>query len=517
VYPALLGLFPVLQLAAINPHEYAYGDLLAVLAVAVVALTVTYSLVALLLRRWPADVRAAVMLLIVSWFFFFIPVTDLLGKVAWRLTRPPVMAPVGLVLTAALLWWLLRKRPRLERFSTFMAATGGILVAFSSLSIVRSAGGQGDLVRRSSLARDLARPLPVRGVVPVGRNTPPRDVYVVVVDGYANSEILREYFDFDNGPFEDSLRALGFTVPRVVHSNYAQTRLSIASLLNFEHLTRLSGEIPAGTKPNGILDYLTENNRTALFLKSRGYRFAFFPSAWFEATRTNRHADEQFKAWRGLNLYGELTRTDFRLALRNKTLLWYLVPKSISGRDHALASFAGLKAVPDRDVPTLAFAHFLIPHPPFVLDAGCGAADRPIDWAKPWLDKEGYRGQLRCVNAQLLGVVRTLLARSETPPIIVLQGDHGSALGDQVDKKTVSDVTPAELRERMGAFGAYHLPAGGDSALGDTVTAVNVMRHVLRYYFAADLPPVPDDLNFSVFSRPLEFHRVNELVRGAGK
>ena len=97
--------------------------------------------------------------------------------------------------------------------------------------------------------------------------------------------------------------------------------------------------------------------------------------------------------------------------------------------------------------------------------------------------------QLRCVDSLVVDVVTTLLRESRPEPVILIVGDHGTQFADPLHLKRPQSVSPAFVRERFGAFGAFHLPAGGDSALSGSVTLVNVMGHVLRYYFGADLPP----------------------------
>jgi hypothetical protein len=58
-------------------------------------------------------------------------------------------------------------------------------------------------------------------------------------------------------------------------------------------------------------------------------------------------------------------------------------------------------------------------------------------------------------------------------------------------------VSTGFVRERFGAFGAFYLPAGGDSVFGEPVTLVNVLGNVLRYYFGADLPRSADSMYVS--------------------
>jgi hypothetical protein len=95
------------------------------------------------------------------------------------------------------------------------------------------------------------------------------------------------------------------------------------------------------------------------------------------------------------------------------------------------------------------------------------------------------------------------------PPIIILQGDHGTSLLGATGYRRAGGVPPDAARERFGAFGAYYLPDGGAAAFGDTVTVVNVLGNVLRYYFGAQLPRAGDEQYISPAKFPYAFRRVD--------
>ena len=120
----------------------------------------------------------------------------------------------------------------------------------------------------------------------------------------------------ENGAFEDSLRFLGFKVPRVVRSNYSFTTLSLPSILNFCHLTFLNGS--ASTE---LPHYLVAHNRAAATLRMQGYRFVFFPSQYWAATRRNPQADTTFLGEKRWSINRALTSSPLRIRLRNTTPL----------------------------------------------------------------------------------------------------------------------------------------------------------------------------------------------------
>jgi hypothetical protein len=161
--------------------------------------------------------------------------------------------------------------------------------------------------------------------------------------------------------------------------------------------------------------------------------------------------------------------------------------------------------VPRSEGPAFAFAHIMKPHDPYVFDRECRTLRRGADHD----DVGPYLEQLQCLNRMVLATVRLILERSEVPPIILLQGDHGTLLLHATGYADPGKVPPEAARERLGAFGAYYLPGGGAAAFGDTVTVVNVMGNVLRYYFGAGLPRASDAQYISPAEFPYDFRRVD--------
>jgi hypothetical protein len=264
------------------------------------------------------------------------------------------------------------------------------------------------------------------------------------------------------------------------------------------------------------LDDLVDQNRLAAFLKYHGYRFVFFPTA-FKFTSHNRQADVELPPAR--ELAGE-----FRASWERTTLLpelidggcavlgctparFRLTPETADLMDWKFEQMARLSGAPQ---PTFVLAHLVLPHEPFLYRADC--THREPYWpanAGMVGDQEadrGYLEQIICVNRKLGVLVDSILARSRRPPVILLQADHGHGrLGRIPELKYVDRY---RLEERLAAFSAYLLPGVADTAVSDSISPVNVVRLVLRHYFAADLPPLKDMSYWSSEDRELEFEPV---------
>jgi hypothetical protein len=327
---------------------------------------------------------------------------------------------------------------------------------------------------------------------------------------------LRERFGFDNHAFEDSLRKLGFTIPEVVQSNYVHTLLSLPSILNFSHLAQLQQELgPRETDP-ALPNYLVENNRTAVFLHGRGYQFFFFPSQWWISTQRNRNADWEFRAWTGFNLGRDLTRSDMRRVFVGRTPLSLFRRDFAHDADHVKRTLDGIAEIPNRGGRKFVFAHILNPHYPYAFDAGCGIAAKRAMGRWDRRRRDAYIGQVECLNKLLLESVNHLLQRSAKSPIILLLGDHGTNSLEYSSAKSAAAVTPAQARERFGAFGAFRLPGEGGRLFTDSVTLVNVIPQVLNYYLDARIELAPDSLYMSLEQTPYLFAPVDRASLGRG-
>src|ERR1700752_2939312 len=370
-YPALFASLTPLYLAASNSGEYEWFELVLIVAFLVAISFILYVAVHLLLRmRDRQDRAAAITFVIVGWLFNSLLFLGVLGRALGveSIGRLRFAIPFGGLCVVTACWGIMRRRD---------ATLDRGLSIFVTVLLVWSLGTLGWTTVKWRRWLEAGR-LPATPTEPLEKEdsdtkaTDLPDVYLIVLDSYANGDLLRSRFGFSNRAFEDSLRRLGFTIPSAARSNYTHTAASLASFLNLDYVN----DITTATVPSKTLafHYLIDRNRAAVFLKSLGYRFYFFPSSRFPGTRRSTLADVTFRAEgvRGFAMF--MNQSVLAYAVWLATLPGRLVERlgfGPSGAQVELASAQGLKRVVEQPGPKLVFAHFMLTHHPYYFDKHC--------------------------------------------------------------------------------------------------------------------------------------------------
>ena len=93
-----------------------------------------------------------------------------------------------------------------------------------------------------------------------------------------------------------------------------------------------------------------------------------------------------------------------------------------------------------------------------------------------------YRDHLTYLNQLILASLDEVLARSDTPPVIVLFSDHGSASAVNWVATQPVDADPKRLAERTGSFLAALTP-GKTGVFPDDPSPASLFRYVFDAYF----------------------------------
>ncbi|MBM3519892.1 MAG: hypothetical protein FJX63_03835 [Alphaproteobacteria bacterium] len=348
------------------------------------------------------------------------------------------------------------------------------------------------------------------------------DIYYLIFDRYARADQLARVYGYDNSAFIAGLRQRGFYVADNSYSNYQRTTHSIVSSLNFDYLDRLDTKEAANAEDWVPLYEMMGDFRIGRFLKEVGYEL-HFSGSWWEPTRRIPIADVHH------NFYEmpELLRVVYEYSLlvdiarlagwRQGDPLWWQCQRS-------RLMFGELGKAAAGNQPMFYYAHFLIPHPPYVTDetGRCMEIDEALGRSRI----QNYTGQMTYTNDEILAAVDRILARPGPRAIIILQADEGPwpeqfasneiiALGRDAGLVDWFEASADELREKTAILNALYMPKAPAEIFSPDMTPVNTFRHVLKHYFNVSIEPLPDrSLIFESAENLYHFKDVTENLRG---
>lgn len=319
----------------------------------------------------------------------------------------------------------------------------------------------------------------------------PRDIYYLVFDRYAGDQTLRDLYGFDNGSALSFLESRGFTVVRGAVANYPQTAHSLASTLNMVYLDDLAERVGRDSDSWEPLVGSLRASAIADAMQGAGYEY-YLVGSWWEPTAEDPSADQSYVYGRS-DSFGE---TFYRTTAIPYLLEW-LSPAAPydpfrTQYDRVGFQVGALKEISLDPAPTFTFAHFTLPHYPYVFDEE-GNYVRPD--RVPHVE-EAYIAQLRYTNDLIRNIVGSLApGPEEEDPIIIIQSDEGPHPVDRdfpdADLRWAYE-SEVELGRKLRILHAYYFPGVGDGAVLPTLTPVNTFRALLDSYFGADLPLLPD-------------------------
>jgi hypothetical protein len=455
IYVLWLALLPVVALLASN-----LGQVRPTIGYRALALSALLALIVLVLFRlilgdWSrAGLLTSLGLLL---FFSYGHVYNVLRSVelgGTTLGRHRYLLPIWIVLGSggALLIW--------KRGIDAPGLTGALTLGLGAallIPLVQIVTFQ--IGRSSAQAADLPPLEPQEG-------EPLPDIYYIVLDAYTSGSVLLDTYELDNEPFLDELRRIGFYVADCSQANYAQTELSMVSTLNMAYLDELIDETDSDRTQ---LWPLLRHNTVRLLLEDLGYSTVAFETGYY------------WSEWEDADLY----LAPDRGFLEGMTAFVYVLEE--------------LDQLPSEPGPKFVFVHIVSPHRPFVFDAEGNPTDDDYDWAPSdiGLDqyKVGYREQVQFLNRRLRQTLDQIIEQSDTPPIIVIQGDHGPEEGSSSD--------------RMSILNALYFGDQASDALEPSISPINVFRVALTEAFGADLPLLDNRSYYSTYSEPFEYNLVS--------
>ncbi len=494
-YVLLFSIYPILALLGFNISEVKPDVMFRPLFVTLVATLLLFLLLRLLFRDLHKAALATTILLLLFFsyghLYNYLKAINIGGMV---LGRHRLMAPLWAGLGILALWWVGRKIRDARSVFLALNLVSAFLLIYPIVQISSYMWSEANTRNQSPQAVVASNSELPAGYAP--------DIYYIILDAYGRDDLLRDVFNYDNTPFLNDLESMGFYVAKCSQSNYAQTMLSLTSSLNMNYLDNLTDALTANTDNRAPLRAIGKYNEVRNFLDSIGYNTVSFAtnfpvSEWDDANyflAPTLGGMNDFELMVMQTSAGRFFMDSFFEPPEKKSAQWY--------RARTLFVLDQLKTkVQDIPGPKFVFAHMVIPHHPFVFGAN-GEEINSINQSVPDFPDYvvGYSNHVTFINKQIEEVVKTILAESDNPPVIVIQGDHGPA--------------PFDIsKNRMYILNAYYLPSESQG-LYDKITPVNTFRLIFNHYFAQDFKMLDDVSYFSEYDIPYNYTPIpNECDR----
>jgi hypothetical protein len=344
---------------------------------------------------------------------------------------------------------------------------------------------------------------------------PQRDVYYLIFDRYAASATLRDIYGFDNSPFLGWLESRGFVVTMESLANYPQTTHSLASSLSMNYLDQIAEVEGTGSSAWAPLRELLRSSAVSRTFQGMGYKYEHVGS-WWSGTASDPSADDNYTYGSYTEFSGAFMETTVLPAISRQLRLGPSVDVDKQQWERVRSQIDALGKIAADAAPTFTFAHFTLPHPPYVFHADGSFVPSDPNRSVP----EAYLDQLRYTNRAIGQIVSMLLDSSGVSPIIVIQSDEGPHppsidQADEVLRFPWSQASDLELDRKLRILNAYYLPGDPATEPYATITPVNTFRLILDNYFGADIPLLRDRVYvFTDYHHPYRFEDVTERIRG---
>ena len=331
-----------------------------------------------------------------------------------------------------------------------------------------------------------------------------RNIYYIMFDGYASSEVLKETHGYDNSQVVNFLKSEGFVIPEKSYTNYDYSYLSILSILNMEYLNYLTDEMGETESENRKISQKKIGKNTVMNeLKLKGYEIYNISPSYFWLEKISPD----------VNLCGINNdfNSQFQILILRMSMFNPIYQKFFEDdyREKILCTFEEIPKIHEySDEPVFVFAQTTIPRKPFVFGPNGEEISSEVSKKGIWnnANEEGYLNQVKFAEKMMMEIVEKIRS-SDEHAIISIVSDSGS-------DSTLDWDNPNEemIKERFGNFNAYYFPDGGDKIIYDGISPVNVFRKILNFYFNEEYDILEDKSYFSHYKKPYDFKDITEIL-----
>ena len=344
------------------------------------------------------------------------------------------------------------------------------------------------------------------------------NVYYIILDGYPRNDILEKYVSFDNTEFTNLLEQRGFHVAENSHANYSLSSTSIPAIMNMNYINFLADEIGEDSRNyNPLIGKdigLYADNQVIKNFKLMGYKvikIGSVPMYVHEMPLVDLSTCHKSIHLMDNRLFDTVVRT---------SMIGYFIERLSENlqREIILCAFEELPKISSYyEEPVFVWSHIMIPHFPLIF----GSNGEPITPGKSllamnhpeytdsdWNVKQQFVQQLQFANKKSIEFIDEIL-ENEKQSIIIIQSDHGSGFGINLQDPTDEDIT-----QKLSNFNAIYFPNEKQrEILTDDRTLVNTFRIVFNSHFGSDYEILEDRIYWSLsIKKPFWFKDVTSVV-----
>ena len=388
IHPFLFAIFPVVFAYAHNIHFLTIDEIVIPLGISLGIAIVLWLVLSFPLNKKKSALIVSLALVLFFTYGHIYILLNIDSGIESELTRHRYLLPLFIGVLIVGVVYFVRTRRELYNVTT-------IVNAISVAIVIISLGEIGVFYIERDQYIENSSELVTQNMNLVNMEKLP-NIYYIIFDGYGGDKVFKNEFGYDNSEFTGFLKNNGFYIPENARSNYVMTHLSVVSVLVMQHLTFIE-ELAAESKDEVQLLSTMPTNKVMTDLKNAGYTIVNFDSV---TGKYLKNISDFFlcknNAITNSKLVAELTKT---------SILRPIYVKIFVGdyRETILCMFSELPTVTQKvEEPVFVFAHFLIPHPPYIFGPnGESVTPESLELGnKSWKNKEAFVNQVKFANKQ---------------------------------------------------------------------------------------------------------------------
>lgn len=437
------------------------------------------------LNKKPIMHRLALLVFVLLLFFFFFgPMHLFLLRAILPLSKYTIMLPMLAIIIIALAIFLIKSRKPFNVVYRYLNVLLIVLVSYELIyfSLLHITDGK---IRRMS------KQYPLSGNFRQCDTCVNPDIYYLVFDMYVNSEVLKSFWNYDNSKVENFLDSSGFYYAPRSTSNYNFTVFSIGSTFNMNYLEKNIKYTNAFR--SSVEMSQSEDNELFRILKKQGYKLYNYSWFYFNDAPSEVPLFALSEPWELVSSqtfwyrFKKDIAWQFGMFRKTQAIDERLTPFFLKECEDNLVrtrgTYKGIKnlSANPQPQPVFVYAHFMLPHPPFLFDS-TGRTKPRAEWLS--LTHQDYLEQLKYTNTMIMDLCSTLQKEAKRPRIIIVQGDHGYR------NYTKRDNLPHDVE--LKNFSAFYFPGQKYDQLYDSISNVNTFRVIMSKYFNYNLPLLKD-------------------------